>query len=159
MNQIQQILVRAEQQCLDQGARLTNKRKQILVLLLESEKALSAYELIDICKQKTGDSLSPMSVYRVLDFLQSENLAHKLHSANKFIACSHITCDHSHNVPQFLICGNCQKVSEVGFNQAIISQIQHQVQDTGFQLVSPQIELDCLCNDCRAKSPIKAKLQ
>ena len=151
MSQVQQIIAQAESQCCGQGTRLTDKRKQILTWLLEADRALSAYGLIDICKLKTGNTVSPMSVYRILDFLQTENLVHKLHSANKYIACSHITCDHGHSVSQFLICRDCQKVNEVEFSQAILSEIERQIQNAGFYLASPQIELDCVCNDCHEK--------
>ena len=52
---------------------------------------MSAYELVDYCKETYGVSPPPMSVYRILDFLQQERLVHKLNLANKYIACAHIT--------------------------------------------------------------------
>ena len=72
--------------------------------LLESDKALSAYELTEFCRDRLGFDLLPMSVYRILEFLEGEHLAHRLNLANKYVACSHITCEHEHDVPQFLIC-------------------------------------------------------
>ena len=50
MKKIKAILEHAEQQCKSHGTRLTTKRKQVLSGLLHAEKALSAYELIDVCK-------------------------------------------------------------------------------------------------------------
>ncbi|MFK8050523.1 MAG: Fur family transcriptional regulator, partial [Halioglobus sp.] len=128
--------------------RLTDKRKQILSGLLLSDSALSAYELADYCKSEFGHAIPAMSVYRILDFLQSQHLVHKLNLANKYVACAHITCDHDHGVPQFLICGNCQKVSEIAVAKSTIKALERSVDTAGFRLVSPQLEMDCLCEEC-----------
>ena len=42
----------AEGHCIAQGSKFTKKRKQVLNCLLESDKALSAYELADYCREK-----------------------------------------------------------------------------------------------------------
>jgi len=68
MNSVESIIQHAEQHCDLRGSRLTQKRKQILTGLVKSKKALSAYELIDFCKQEYGESLPAMSVYRILVF-------------------------------------------------------------------------------------------
>ena len=151
MGRVENIIEHAEQHCKVHGARLTNKRKLVLSGLLKSQKALSAYELVDYCKAELDEAIPAMSVYRILDFLKDEHLVHKLNLANKYVACSHITCDHDHGVPQFLICGQCQKVEEISVSQSTISELQHSVADAGFHLVSQQVELDCLCDDCMAQ--------
>lgn len=148
MSKVQTIIKHAEQHCHQHGARLTNKRKQVLSGLLKSNKALSAYELVDYCKTEFGQAFPAMSVYRILDFLQDEHLVHKLNLANKYVACSHITCDHDHEVPQFLICGQCQRVKEISINKSTINQLQHSVEEARFHLVSPQLEMNCLCENC-----------
>ena len=142
------ILVQAEQTCRDHGTRLTDKRKQVLSVLLMSKKALSAYELAEACRQEFGIAIPPMSVYRILDFLASENLVHKLQLANKYVACSHIACDHAHEVPQFLICDNCGEVKEIGIKKSLINSLKKGVSEAGFILQSPQLELHCLCQAC-----------
>ncbi|MCV6606194.1 MAG: transcriptional repressor, partial [Porticoccaceae bacterium] len=103
MNNVQKIIDHAENSCKARGKKLTDKRKYVLFSLLHSNKAMSAYELVDYCKAVLGKTLPPMSVYRILDFLQEEHLVHKLNLANKYIACAHITCNHEHCVSQFLI--------------------------------------------------------
>ena len=152
MGKVENIIKHAEQHCKEHGARLTNKRKQVLSGLLKSKKALSAYELVDYCKAELGETIPAMSVYRILDFLQDEHLVHKLSLANKYVACSHITCDHAHGVPQFLICGQCQKVEEIAISKSTINELQNNVAQAGFHLVSQQLELDCLCDDCMAQA-------
>jgi len=148
---VNSVINEAEQRCKDQGARLTEKRKQVLSGLLYSDAALSAYDLVDYCRQEYGYSIPPMSVYRILDFLQEQRLVHKLNLANKYVACAHITCNHDHGVPQFLICGNCQRVEEISVSKTTINAIKRSVDDAGYQLVSPQLEINCLCGDCAAE--------
>ena len=148
MNNIERSLEQAEISCRATGARLTEKRKRILIGLLKSEKAQSAYELIGYMQKEFGESLSPTTVYRMLDFLASENLVHKLRLANKYVACSHMNCDYTHEVPQFLICDECSSVKEMGIKTALINTLSRNVEDAGYILKSPQLELHCLCQDC-----------
>jgi Fur family zinc uptake transcriptional regulator len=148
MTNIAHVLAHAEVSCRATGARLTEKRKRILSGLLQSEKAQSAYELINYMQKEFGESLPPTTVYRILDFLAKENLVHKLHLANKYVACSHISCNHAHEVPQFLICDECSNVKEIGIKKALINTLKVNVEKSGYILKSPQLELHCLCQDC-----------
>lgn len=148
MSKVDKIIQHAERHCKEHGARLTNKRKRVLSGLLQSQKALSAYELVEYCKTEFGETIPVMSVYRILGFLQDEHLVHRLNLANKYIACTHITCDHKHAVPQFLICGQCQKVEEISISKSTIAELQRNVAEAGFHLVSPQLEMNCVCESC-----------
>ncbi len=148
MNRVQNIIEHAEQHCKEHGARLTNKRKHVLSGLLASEIALSAYELTEYCKTEFDEAIPAMSVYRILEFLEEEHLVHKLKLANKYVACAHITCDHDHGVQQFLICNECQRVKEISIDKSTIKKLQRNVEDAGFHLLSPQLEMNCLCERC-----------
>lgn len=148
MHSVESIIHHAEQHCRSHGARLTPKRKQVLTGLLISEKALSAYELMDFCKEQFGEALPAMSVYRILEFLEDEHLVHKLNLANKYVACSHITCDHDHEVPQFLICGECHKVEEISVAKSTLDELKKNIEKAGFHMVSPQLEMNCVCHNC-----------
>jgi Fur family zinc uptake transcriptional regulator len=151
MDNVQAILDYAESNCRAHGAKLTIKRKQVLSGLIDTRRALSAYELVDYCKEQYGESLPPMSVYRILDFLQQENLVHKLDLANKYIACAHITCNHDHGVPQFLICCTCQRVDEITVDKSVIDSLKATIENAGFMVASPQLEMNCLCKQCSDK--------
>jgi len=151
MNNVNTIIEHAEKYCKSHGARLTIKRKQVLSSLIQSEKALSAYDVIDLCEEYFDEKIPAMSVYRILEFLENEKLVHKLKLANKYVACSHITCMHDHGAPQFLICGVCDQVKEITINQSIMTELKNGVENAGFKLVSPQLEMNCICNSCLEK--------
>jgi len=152
MNNVKTIIEHAEKHCKSHGSRLTAKRKLVLSALVQSKKALSAYDVIDICKQEFKETIPAMSVYRILEFLETEKLAHKLKLANKFVACSHIVCEHEHNIPQFLICGECDLVEEISIKKATLLELKNHVEEAGFQLASPQLEMSCICNSCAGKA-------
>lgn len=152
MTNIETVIEQAEQSCQSHGARLTKKRKLILSSLVQSGKSLSAYELIAQCKADFDESISAMTMYRVLDFLQEEKLVHKLDLANKYIACSHITCDHQHDeVPMFLICNQCNSVKETSIMRAMVDELKQRIAESSYQLVSSQLEVFCLCEQCAAE--------
>ena len=148
MRNVEQIIDRAEQHCKARGTRLTPKRKQVLSGLAGSAKALSAYELIDICKAQSGEKLPAMSMYRILDFLRKEHFVHRLDITNKYIACSHITCDHEHLASQFLICERCQSVKEIMLNDSTLAELRQTVERNGYRLASPKFEINCICERC-----------
>jgi len=148
MDNVDSIILHADQHCKARGARLTIKRKQVLTGLILSKKALSAYELIAFCKETYGETIPAMSVYRILEFLEDQVLVHKLNLAKKYVACMHISCDHAHAAPQFLICISCSKVKEVSINESTISELSETAKNAGYDLYSRQVELNCLCERC-----------
>lgn len=150
--QLNSIMGKAQDICAHSGGRLTEKRKRILELLLISNTPLSAYEVADAYNKSAEASMPPMSVYRILDFLESEQLVHKLSSANKYVACSHIACSHAHEIPQFLICGECQSVKEIAIAKRIVEELDQQVASAGYKLINSQLELQCLCDNCSASA-------
>ena len=151
MEKLNNILEHAEKQCQKNSSRLTPKRKKILLELLISKKALSAYEIAAIINKKSNEVIPTMSIYRILEFLEDENLVHKLNLANKYIACAHISCNHSHSIPQFLVCRECNKVKEISINMEIMKKIEKKINDESFQLTKPQLEMHCICMACDRK--------
>ncbi len=151
---IEHVVQRAIAACEKAGSKMTEKRKRVFVCLLKSQKPLSAYEIAEAIRDEYAEALPAMSVYRMLDFLANENLVHKLQSANKFIACSHIACEHAHEVPQFLICDGCGQVKEVGIKRDIMDALSLSVANAGYRLQSSQLELRCLCQGCASAQPL-----
>ncbi len=148
MQKIDSILQSAQEKCANAGVKLTDKRQKILQIMIQSDVPLSPYEVVDQYNAAFDAKMPANSAYRILDFLAEENLAHKLASANKYIACSHIACNHQHDVPQFLICHRCDRVKEVMIDRTLVDEIANTVKAAGYQMRSTAIELDCLCAAC-----------
>jgi Fur family zinc uptake transcriptional regulator len=120
---LSEIISKAKDICVRSGGRLTEKRKHVLERLLKSNTPLSAYEITDAYNKVSEKAMPTMSVYRILEFLEAENLVHKLSSANKYVACSHILGGCSQEITQFLICGKCQSAKEITVSKGIIDKI------------------------------------
>lgn len=147
--QIKKIIAKAEQLCAESNVKLTEKRRNILSVLLSSNgKPMSAYDVAEHYKQYFSAPIQVMSAYRMLDFLVEEDLAHKLDSTNQYIACSHIACDHEHKAAQFLICDECQSVDEVILHDDVKQAIDKSVARKGFHIQQSQLELHGLCDRC-----------
>lgn len=149
--QLTATLTRAKQICAENDVRLTEKREKVLSALVQSQQAMSAYELTEQYRSLFGQSIPAMSVYRILDFLAEMSLVHKLSSANKYIACSHISCNHEHQIPQFLICETCNMVTEIAVKSSVIKELTASVAKTGFTLANEQLELTGFCQNCQGK--------
>ena len=148
MDKASHIVRHVERKSLADGKRFTSKRKRVLAALLKSRKAVSAYDLSEYCNKQNADSISVMSIYRILEMLQNESLVHKLKLSNKYVACAHILCDHTHGVPQFLTCRTCSEVKEISIAQSTLNKLNSIILDEGFSMASPQLEIDCLCKKC-----------
>ena len=150
--EIEKIIKKLQETCAQVGAKLTSKRKNVLIVLLNSKTPLSAYDIADRYQAQFHESLPVMSVYRMLDFLIKEKLAHKLETSGQYISCTHIACDHQHEAPQFLICDHCGSVKEVGIKKPLVDEIERSIQGIGFTLAHKQLELHGICKKCQKKS-------
>ena len=148
MNAVNEIVEIAERECKAQGVPITAKRVNVYSLLLLSKRAVSAYELVDSYQQVFEQPVPVITVYRVLDFLQKNGLVHKLETANKFVVCSHIDCKSKHPASQFLICNQCLKVKELSISDRKFDELKQAIEQAGFHLNSPQLEMNCICNMC-----------
>lgn len=151
MSDIEKTLSAAQLKCAESGVRLTIKRQNVLQVMVSAGQPLSPYEVVERYSDLFQEKMPANSAYRILDFLVAENLAHKLASAKKYVACSHISCDHAHETPQFLICSNCQSVKEIGVQTSLIKKLKSDVESTGYKMTSQQLEIECLCPNCQTK--------
>ncbi len=110
---------------------------------------MSAYELLDRCNESLTKRMPAMSIYRILDFLESNSLVHKLTSQNKYIACEHIECCDQHFFrSQFLICSDCPTVREIKLGPATYESMQLTAASAGFSLEGIQLEVIGACASC-----------
>lgn len=144
----QSVMTAAERKCLHQGIKFTKRRKQVLSVLIEADVALSAYEIAERCNAGSDSNMPAMSVYRILDLFQEQNLIHKLDIANKYVCCAHISCSHEHDNSQFLICGSCRHVEEISLSDDAVQALQTAASAVGFNAISPQLEIKGRCSRC-----------
>jgi len=150
---IQKIIEQAKEACLKHGSHLTPKRQTLLLSLIKSGRALSAYELVKYSKNEYNEVIPAMSAYRILDFFQQIHLVHKLNSVNKFTICSHILEDDDKSQGSlFLICHQCHRVKELHINKSIINALEKEIGEQEFHIITRQLELKCQCEACLVKS-------
>ena len=138
-NSIQQ----AEQYCQENGLNFTPVRRKVLEILLQKNTAIGAYEILDLLRE-AGFKNQPPVAYRALDFLVQNGFAHKIEQLNSFIGCTHPGKDHS---PAFMICRNCDSVSE---EEALIRNfsVSQIASKAGFTVEKAVIEARGLCHSC-----------
>jgi Fur family zinc uptake transcriptional regulator len=140
---VEKNIQKAEQYCKENGLNFTPVRRKVLEILLNKNTAIGAYEILDLLRE-AGFKNQPPVAYRALDFLVQNGFAHKIEQLNSFIGCTHPGKDHS---PAFMICRNCDSVSE---EEALtrnfsVSQIASKA---GFTVEKAVIEARGLCHSC-----------
>ena len=80
-------LAKAREICAERGLRLTPARAFALETLLESHRAMTAYELLDRLRE-AGLGGQPPVAYRALDFLVEHGFAHRIERLGAFVACA-----------------------------------------------------------------------
>ena len=142
-------LDRAEKACEAQGGRLTEIRRSVLSLVIGAGGPVGAYALLDRLKAERANA-APVTVYRALDFLQSNGLIHKIERLNAFIACTEKGDHHHHeHSVQFLICRTCGTVSEME-DTGITTAVSRAAGKTGFRPDHATVEVEGMCGDCAA---------
>jgi len=136
--------------CEKAGSKLTETRQHMLEVLLDVSTPMSAYELTDHYNMLLACDIKTMSVYRVLDFLESIRLVHRLQSINKYIICNHTFGACEEHPPLFMICKSCQHIEEVEIAQDVIDALTQHAKSADFSSVGSQIELYSLCKSCQS---------
>ncbi|WP_296402723.1 Fur family transcriptional regulator [Psychrobacter sp.] len=140
----------AEQTCSAKGARFTPLRRTVYQLILESDKPLGAYDLIQSLQQTREQSaekakmVAPPTIYRTLEFLLDFGFIHQLTSINAFVPCCHPRDAHN---AVFLLCNECRRVQEFSGipAQDIVGFVKNEV---GFKVEQSVMELKGLCQTC-----------
>ena len=141
-------LEQAATACHQRGASLTAIRREVLALLYRTPKGIKAYDLLDQMRQ-TRSNASPPTVYRALDFLIEQGLAHRIGRMNLFVACRHGSHS-SHGAPSlFLVCPRCNSVTELE-DADVASSLYASLAATGHKLDSNEVEISAVCPQCLA---------
>jgi Fur family transcriptional regulator, zinc uptake regulator len=143
------LLDRAAGLCRRRGAQLTKLRRKVLGLVLESDRPMGAYELLDRLRAERKTA-APPTVYRALDFLLEHGLIHKVEKLSAFVGCNHRCDDGEHieaHAAQFLICTRCGRVAELD-DPEVGEALAHAAQRNGFALAAATVEAEGVCSAC-----------
>ena len=138
----------AKQSCSEEGRGLTPKRRQVLEVLLTEGVPMSAYEITKLMNARNKEKTQAMSTYRILEFLCSVKLVHRLASKNQFIACAGTNHHSVDTTTVFLLCEHCRAVEEVTLPPALSEHLTQLGNRKRFTFSAPQIELRGCCASC-----------
>lgn len=136
-------LAAAEAMAAAAGLRLTPVRRRTLEILLESHRAMGAYEVLERLAAE-GFGRQPPVAYRALDFLVEQGFAHRIRRLNAFAACTRPGTDHQ---PVFLICRGCNAVAEAPGAEARAA-VEAAATAMGFRVERASLEAAGLCPAC-----------
>jgi len=112
-------------------------------MLLSAGQPVKAYQLLSSFRQ--GDApAKPPTVYRALDFLERQGLAHRIESLNAYIACRRGAQCHP---ATFLICDCCGATAEMVVAAETMASLLEGA--AGYALATLSIEAHGLCEACR----------
>ncbi len=143
----QTLLSKAETLCLERGVRLTPQRMAVLRLMAQQNKAISAYDLLDLLRI-TEPQAKPPTIYRALDFLLEQGFIHKIESNNSYILCHHFEAPP--HTSALLICHGCGSVTEKT-TDAIEHSLLKLTKEAGFKLQHSVVEVHGICDKCSKK--------
>ena len=141
-------LKNAEDICAERKLRLTPVRRKVLEILLQGNRAMGAYAILDVLR-RDGFGSQPPVVYRALDFLVSCGFVHKIERMNAFVACDH---PEDHHSPAFLICRVCETVEETQTAPAKTA-LGGAARASGFQIERTVVEAEGVCPSCSDAAP------
>lgn len=136
-------LAQADAMMAARGARLTPVRRRALEILLESHRAMGAYDVLARLVAE-GFGNQPPVAYRALDFLVEHGLAHRVQRLNAFAACMHPGQAHA---PVFLICGTCGLVAEAAA-APVVAALEGAATAAGFTVERSTVEALGTCAAC-----------
>jgi Fur family zinc uptake transcriptional regulator len=137
-------IAESEAICRGRGARMTPIRRRVLEALHASPKPMGAYELADVLAPR-GHRIAPITVYRALDFLIDQGLAHRLASLNAYIASQPGST--AHHASAFLICEGCGSVNEIT-SPEVAETVMGILTKQGFKSRAKVLEITGRCTGC-----------
>ena len=137
-------LARADETCRREGIRFTRIRRRVLELIWAGHRPVPAYNLLQQLRREKHNA-EPPTVYRALDFLLENRLAHKIESLNAYIGCA--LPQHRH-VGQFLICSGCNQVTELD-DAELQRMVEKKASRAGLKAMRQTIEITGRCPRCR----------
>jgi Fur family zinc uptake transcriptional regulator len=134
----------AEARCAAHGQKLTPARRRVLQLLMQAGQPVKAYDLISTFGEDHKAPAKPPTVYRALEFLERQGLAHRIESLAAYIACTGEPGDHA---AAFLLCDCCGRTEEIA--APVDEALRGLAAAAGYTIHTVAIEAHGLCVACR----------
>jgi len=139
------------------GYRIAQTRKEIIRLLIQSQKELSPQNIHTFLTENEYQ-IDRVSVYRIIETLYENHLIHKT-SSGKIIWCSKIhspsplTSAHTFYYLKCSICSRVNETSDLSLNSNIQSlAIKHQ-----FILQESTVEIKGICSLCQTQKKLETR--
>jgi Fur family zinc uptake transcriptional regulator len=134
-----------------QGLRITRPRRCVLDLLEETETSLSAYEIRDLLVAR-GEPIDTVSVYRILDCLEENNLIHRVMASGKVTKChledeSNCHLQQQNHCHHLLICQGCGHIEEIHCPN-ILAMVKELNSFQNFVVTGHNLEFTGFCQSC-----------
>ena len=126
------------------GEQWTAMRASVFDVLSSFDRPASAYDIAEAVSRREERRVAANSVYRILDLFVSANLAHRVESANAYVANQHPDCIHD---CIFLICDNCGQISHLD-DDKVSNGVRSAAKATGFFTARPIIQVRGRCGTC-----------
>ena len=122
--------------------KLTKQRKIIYEIVLNSEEDSTIKSIINKC----NGLVDMVTVYRVIDLFIKKQLFFK----NVDYSGEVVYTVNNHNHDHYLTCINCKKRETLSY--CPIENLKNSIEkENGFLIVSHNMELSGLCNECKKK--------
>lgn len=121
------------------------RQSDILSVLHEHEKPMTAYAILDQMKVHEPDLAAP-TIYRALAALTDQGRAHKLESIKAFVPCR---CNHEAAVPVLTICKDCGTVEEHD-GTSLLQELNAISAQSAFHATRHIVEIHGKCDGCAA---------
>lgn len=118
--------------------------------LRSADGPMTAYQVLDAVREH--GITAPPTVYRALNRLVEEGLAHRVESINAYVACSH--SHHTDESAIFAICENCGLVEEIDDNKAA-TNLRRAAEADHFSVQHMSVEIRGLCGQCQDETSPK----
>jgi Fur family zinc uptake transcriptional regulator len=118
--------------------------EMVFTVLSKSDRPLTAYELLG--RLRTKGITAPPTVYRSLDRLIRDGLAHRLETLNAFVACAQ---PHHRSSAIFAICRKCGTTAELS-DAKLAPQISDWAKRLRFHAEESILEIRGECANCQA---------
>lgn len=132
-------LAEVERACTSRNLRLTDIRRQVLTIIWQGHKAVTAADVM----RALGNDKPPIT-YRALEFLEENGFIHKVASLNAYVGCPHPEAPHA---SQFLICGGCRDVTEI-HSHTLDAHVEAEAKQHNFHITRRHLEVMGLCAHC-----------